>query len=231
MLLNTQTLCAIRLLGITSLGLLVASVAISQQNSPTAKEVLQTYRQLDSRGGRLTVSGWYAASKFFVKPAPAPQRYILGVMSSEHVDDSRVTEKNRAKAWMWRSALGQVDASGRFTSIVAPRLAIGPGMVSLDPAVPPMHGPTRQYCEYELVFTDTYWEFGPKGEGLREVKESPQWRLSNFEYQPWVTRDVAVRYLTQLHDKSSNRVFKSNLEQSIRKIRSIKWPDPRIRPN
>jgi hypothetical protein len=65
-----------------------------------------------------------------------------------------------------------------------------------------------QRVSYILILTDTYWEFGPKGEGPREVKGPPEWRLENFEHECWVVKDVATRYLTKLRDESSSKAIK-----------------------
>jgi hypothetical protein len=91
----------------------------------------------------------------------------------------------------------------------------------MQPAAPGISGPAPLGRPYDLVLTDTHWEFGPQGEGLREVKGSPEWRIETFEFEPWVTVEVAIRYLTRLRDESSSGMMKSNADKSIAILRRL----------
>jgi hypothetical protein len=187
------------------------------------KEVLQAYRKMDADGERLTASGWYRASRFFVKPGRPPQHTVVAVMDGERVTDPdpRFKGDKRAELSVVCSALGQIDSSGRFTSVVAPQLIDPSGRLLMQPAAPGISGPAPLGRPYDLVLTDTHWEFGPQGEGLREVKGSPEWRIETFEFEPWVTVEVAIRYLTRLRDESSSGMMKSNADKSIAILRRL----------
>jgi len=183
------------------------------------KEVLQAYRKMDAEGERLTPAGWYRASTYFVRPGRPPQQIVMEVTEGERLTDPDPWFKggnDRVEISVVCSAVGQVDSSGRFTSVVAPRLTDPP-----RPGDMQMHGPAPLVRPYDLVLTDTHWEFGPEREGLREVKGPPEWRIEAFELEPWVTIETAIRYLTKLRDESSSDSIRSNAEKSIAILRRL----------
>jgi hypothetical protein len=183
-------------------------------------EVLQAYRKMDLEGERLTPSGWYRGSTFFVKPGRPPQHNVVAVVDGERIDDHPKVNGNRAEVSVLCSAIGQIDSSGHFTSVVA--TGTDPSGRPLgQPGIPQMHGPAPLVRVYDLVLTDTHWELGPGGEGLREVKGPPEWRIETFEFEPWVAIKVAIQYLTHLRDESVSEVIKRNADKSIATLRRL----------
>ena len=188
------------------------------------KEVLQAYRKMDSEGQRLTTNGWYRACKFFVRPGRPPQRYVVAVTDGERVTDPDPWFKggnNRVEISVVCSALGQIDSSGRFTSVVAPNLIDPSGRPLRQPVTSQINGPAPTVRVYDLVLADTHWELEPGREGLREMKGPPEWRIEAFELEPWVTIETAIRYLTKLRDESSSDSIRSNAEKSIAILRRL----------
>jgi hypothetical protein len=188
------------------------------------KEVLQAYRRMDAEGERLTTSGWYRASRFFVMPGRLPQHRVVAVMDGENIGGTKV-DGNRARVWERWSAVGQIDPSGRFTFVVAPDLIDPSGRLLRHLGTQQIHGPhAAMGCVYDLVLADTHWEFGPGREGLREVKGPPEWRIATlgaFDVEPRVTIEVAIRYLTRLRDESSSEIIKRNADKSIATLRRL----------
>jgi hypothetical protein len=201
---------------------LISAETSTTPSSPS--EVLEAYRKMDGEGGRLTASGWYRASKFFVKPGRAPQHYVLQVIGGEAVGDGFPWPKgtsNRVRIHVSVDARGQIDSSGRFTPVLDPSLIDPSGRPLTQLAHPSLSGPLPIIQIYDLVLTDTYWEFGPSREGAREVKGPLEWRIETFEFEPRVTIDVAIRYLTKLRDESSSEVIKRNADKSIATLRGL----------
>lgn len=202
---------------------LTSSVAQTSVVSKTPLEVVKAFRKMDSAGERLTSSGWYKASQFFVKSArPTKQLFIYVIAEHEGMYVNtwhKVLNQQRVDVDF--GAVGQIDSSGRFTSVVAPSLidVLGLPVKKLDP--PFMYGPIRCFDQYIVVLTDTHWEFGPNGEGPREAKGAPEWRIEHFPYQPRVTVNTAIRYLVKLRDESSNATIKRNAANSIATLRSL----------
>lgn len=205
---------------VPTLGILVLiSVAVSPielpAQGPALKppgEVVRAYRKMDSEGGRLTTNGWYRAARFFVKPPSQPRYRIVVVMGGEVIEEHPRIIGNRTKVGLRRDELGQIDSAGRFTSLVAPSLLDSSGHYRKKPWGPELHGPVYVGGHYELVLTDTYWEFTPGREGLREVRGAPEWRIENFDIHPLVTVPAAIRYLTRLRDDSDSEVIKRNVK-------------------
>ena len=224
--LRSRTVSRARLIGILMIGILTLSLfispaSISAQSAPSPNEVLQPFLKMDAKGERLTASGWSGAAKFFVKPARRPQHYVVGVMFGEEIYDTRI-KGHKAEVSVRRSALGQLDSAGRFTSVIVPELVDPPGSPSRQPEVPQIRGGSGIDIIYLFILTDTHWEFDPRGKELREVKGPPEWRLEYFEFEPWVTKDVAIRYLTKLREESSSQVVKGNADKSLAILRRAK---------
>lgn len=194
--------------------------AVAQDSAypKTPRAVLEAYRKMDAEGERLTPAGWYRASIYFVRPDRPPGQVVMYVTDGERVTDLNpwIRGNNRVEVSAVCSAIGQIDSSGRFTPVVAPGLTDPPG-----PGDAQIRGPAPLVRPYALVLTDTHWEFGPKLEGPREVKGSPEWRIETFEPEPWVTVAAAIRYLTRLHDESSSETIKGNADKSIATLRRL----------
>ena len=210
------------------LSLFLFAPAQAQTQSHTSlkspKEVLESYRKMDAQGERLTASGWTRASVFFVKPAKRPLQTFMLIIDAERITDPiTIKGKNRVEAMVACLALGQIDSSGRFTTVVGPYLVDPSGRPLKQPPTPPlMTGPVPFMRPYELVLTDTHWEFGPKGEGPIEVKGPLDWRIERFEFLPVVTIDPAIRYLTKLGATSRSEIVKTNASKSIKTLRRLK---------
>lgn len=211
---------------VLSLCLIYPAPARAQAPSPprSPKEVLEAYRKLDAEGGRLSAGGWYKASEFFVKPARPPQQYVLLVVRGERMWDRpmSVGGEDRVRIDVDCDALGQIDSLGRFTSLVGPSLIDPSGRPVLRPKPPFVRGPASLAMVYYLVLSDTYWEFGLNQEGPREVKGPPEWRIETFGYEPTVTIETAIRYLTKLLEESNSEVTRKNANKSIAMLRQLR---------
>jgi hypothetical protein len=53
------------------------------------------------------------------------------------------------------------------------------------------------------------------------MKGPPEWRIETFEFEPWVTIEVAIRYLTQLRDGSNGETITRNADKSITILRRL----------
>lgn len=199
---------------------------ISAQTSTLPKsprEVLEAYLRIEEQGGRLTASGWDKAAKFFVKPGRAPQHHVLEVIGGERIDDGfpLLNGTTRVRIDVSVDARGQIDSSGRFTSVLDPSLIDPSGLPLTGLIHPRLRGPLPIAEIFYLVLTDTSWELRPNGGGPREVKGSPEWRLETFAFEPSVTIETAIRYLTKLRDESSSEVIRGNADKSITTLRHL----------
>jgi len=193
----------------------------AQTTSSSPRSVLQAYREMDAAGERLNVGGWSRAYRFFVRPEPPPENYVISVIEGERIDDHPQREGSRAEIAVMCSAVGQIDASARFTRIVAPRLADSSKAPSRQLGTQQINGPAPLMRQYQLVLTNNHWEFGPNLKDLRRVNGAPEWRIETFESEPWVTIPAAIRYLLQLRGNARSDVARNNAAQSIALLQSI----------
>jgi len=212
----------------TQVILMLISMAVSPielpAQGPAPKppgEVLRAFRKMDSEGGRLTTNGWYRAARYFVKPASPPRYRIVQVIKNETIEDHPRIIGNRTKVWTSRDDLGQIDSAGRFTTLVSPSLLDSSGHLRKKPWGPEIHGPAYFAAVYELVLTDTHWEFTPGHKDLREVRGAPEWRIEGAWRTPAVTVQAAIQYLTRLHDESGSEVIKRNATKSIADLQRL----------
>ena len=99
--------------------LVLAPAGLLRSQNPdypeSPSQVVEAYRRIDSGGGRLTPDGWRRASSFLLTSVPPPERVGVAVMRGERVDRHPVINGNRAQVWVVCSAIGRIDAFGRFT--------------------------------------------------------------------------------------------------------------------
>ena len=196
-----------RLLAVAAVTAFVLA-SVFAQSAPAAgkspREVLELYRKVDSRGGRLSPSGWREAAGFFVKPSLPPQDMVMTVMTGERVTGVKVMD-NRAELWVLFSGEGRIDASGRFTRVITPGL----------------NGPAAVEQQYFLILTDTHWELGAAGEAPTQVKGPLEWRIETFESEPRITVEAAIHYLRELRDSTKDPKVRKNANHSIATLRRL----------
>jgi hypothetical protein len=207
-----------------ALGLAWGAQAWAQERPATEspEDVLKAYRKMDVSGGRLTETGWYQASKFFVRPERLMKQRAFQVIDGERFDGVRVYGA-KTLGFVLCSGVGQVDSAGRFSPRISPPLFDSHGVpILVPPGEPQISGLHTLSRLYSLVLTGTRWEFGPHGEGPRRVDGPPAWKIDEFEYRPWVTIDVAIDYLTRLQSETHSQVVKKNASRSIAILRELK---------
>jgi len=217
---NLRIMCALTI----ALGFAYAARVWAQERAvaQTAEELLKAYRKMDSSGGRLTEKGWYDASKFFVRPErPAKQR-AFQVMYAERFDGV-ILHGSTASGSVLCSGFGQIDTNGRFSPRISPPLFDSKGLPIVvprgEPQISGLHALPRLYS---LVLTDTHWEFGPQGDGPRQVKGPAEWRIDGFDYESWITIDAAIDYLSRLQRETVSQVVRENASISIAVLRDLR---------
>jgi hypothetical protein len=154
---------------------------------------------MDTEGGRLTAEGWRAADSFFVRPIAPPKDKILCVISYPFAVSYSRIQGNRAEVI--------VDTAGTVWKI-NPNMRLG---VCSDQ--------DKGFWLNKLVRTSKHWEFAPDHRTLREVGGPPEWRLEEETNYVYVTADIAIRYLMEVRDSTTNSVIKKNAEQSLATLR------------
>ncbi len=106
-----------------------------------------------------------------------------------------------AEVWIEYTGLGQIDSKLRFSWGKQPQ------------------GPVFTRGFYMLVLTDRHWIIhGEHGE-LKEVTGVKEWRIKDFQPELLMTLDTAIRYITEMRDKSEDPVIKNNANSTIAILR------------
>jgi hypothetical protein len=209
-------------------GVLLASVrngpapAANNTVPVDCKRLLEQFLREEMAGARLTDGGWYRSAHYFLKPERPPSYRVLAVIKPDKPPYGapyyRVLGGRRVDGYLPCSFLGQIDSAGRFTSMVVPSLVDGTGRWIRSP-VPIIHGPAMFEFVFELVQTDSYWEFDSKLNRPHQVKGPTEWKLMTFSWQSPVTVDTAIRYLEGLSHESNSEAIRRNAVKSIEKLR------------
>jgi hypothetical protein len=168
------------------------------------KDVVKAYRSMDANGERLTTDGWKKGNAFFLHPGPPPHDRVLGVMTGEIVGEPTV-KGDKADVWTEFDFVGKVYPNGRFSRSVG--------------GSPPLKGPVASGRKYSLVLSDQH----PKlGTGHETAQGAPEWKIEDFEPNPMVTMDVAIRYLERLRDRTGSDDVKKNADRSISELTALR---------
>ena len=192
---------------IVSLFVMVAVPSILGQSQTRAtkppKEVVEQFWKFETEGGRLTPEGWRKAAIFFLHPNPILQKKTIAVISRkyEYSVDERWINGNEAEIANGCFDLGRIDDSLHYT-----------------PPDPRYH---KTAVLYHLVLTDKHWEIGPDGVTEKEITGPPAWRIKNPEPVLWLTVDTAIRYISEMRDKTKDSTIRKNAEQTLTKLKNL----------
>jgi hypothetical protein len=87
--------------------------------------------------------------------------------------------------------------------------------VSRDPS---SRGP-KSGIAYKLIQTDKHWDLGADGSTLNEVVGKPEWRIEGKGDTIWLTKESAIRYLTESRHNSKDPVLKRKADQAIASLK------------
>jgi len=177
------------------------------QESPS--KVAQRFFDLESKA---TPDLWSELAKFFVE-TPKPQWnkvHIADVagMGSDTNGDSTEVEVST-------NSLGELDASLRLSNYPSMRMPLGGANAC--------SGDDR--FAFSLLLSDKQWEIGTD-ETVKELSGPLAWRIEDTSFEPLITLDTAIRYVRQVHDKTANRVVRTNAARTLTILKYYKRGKP-----
>lgn len=179
-------------------------------NSP--KDVVQDFWKLETSGGRLTDSGWHDASRFFVRmtPSAGPSKKVIHV--TRPAGTARVEETARTESWAEVSVspyvLGEIGPSLQFTS-TPERGAYGVVLL----------GWTTE--TFHVVLTSEQWTINVDGGRNRETDRPPKWLIDCDRNELWIDKYVAIRYVTEMRDRSTDAAIRRHADETLATLRKI----------
>jgi len=181
----------------------------STEGTKSPKDVLEQFIRMDADGARLTRDGWYRTSRFFVRPVlPPPHKSVLVVSDTFEVEVYEMKEDRAKVNVFFLNFYGRLD----------PQL-------NLEPA--PKREPNGALVKegmlfpYNLIRTDKHFEFEPGADAPKEVSGSVEWRIEDPRAIPAVSLATAIRYVTEMRDKSTDPAIKKNAAQTVAKLKKL----------
>ncbi len=179
------------------------------QESPT--EVAKQFIALESR---LTPAQWDEVEKFFAE-TPKPQWDHANIV--DIVGTGVDANGDSAEAEVSTNSLGELDLSMRLSNYPSMRQ--------------PLDGSSASACfgddkfGFSLLLSSKLWEIAKDG----TVKESDgplTWRVEDTSFQPLITLDTAIRYVTRMRDEIRDPAIKTNASKTLRILQYYKDGKP-----
>lgn len=171
-------------------------------------EVLDQYFKMINDGVLLTPEGWKDAERLFVHPSPVRRDGTILVTTKYPLGNGPMSVNgNKAEAWQkWVDDIGTIDSEFRY------------------------HPPPKGDVEVEgtirifrLLFTDEHWETAADGKE-KVVSGPPKWRIEGSLAARAASREAAIRYLTEMRDKTADPAMKHNADTAIAILKRLPAP-------
>jgi hypothetical protein len=158
----------------------------------TAYSVFKEFCKLDNDGGQLTPDGWRKIASLFVHPQPGPPRGgIVTIVDGCALSNAEITDDGKA---------------GIMREVIA-LCVLHPDTGLLEQGdLPP--GGIKQREDFSLVQTDAHTPHA-----------SPSWKIEGRVPEPSMTVEAAIRYVTELRDKTTNPGIRKNSERALAGLR------------
>lgn len=196
-----RTLAALR-------SILAGTPVLLQRTSPpqeSPSQVLQRFYKLEAAGKALTPEGWRELAEFFVE-TPKPQWDKILVYDIVHVGEALI-EGDTAEIGISGNSLGELDSSLRLADYP-------PGKPCAQDSA--CYGDDK--LTYILLLSEKPWDWeaAPDGTRAKEFTGPLAWRIYRFDpSEPWISLDTAIRYVTEMRDKTTDPAIKKNADETL----------------
>ena len=213
---------AVRTLGILRGLSAGAPVPVLPAVTGTAKEspsqVAERFADLESG---LLPDQWSALAEFFVSiPNPRLNKvHIVDIVNGivNDVDTNGVETNDHTVGFdISTNPLGDLDSSLRLSNYPSIRMLPGNNNSAC-------YG--DDYLGVTLLLSEKHWQIAPDGT-VKELDGPVAWRIENTFFEPFITLDTAIRYVTQTRDKTDNPVIKKNAARTLAILRNYKQGRP-----
>jgi len=177
----------------------------------SASDVARRFVRLET--GLLPVQ-WSELSHFFVE-TPQPQWNkahivdVVGVGVDTNGDLSDVSIST--------NSLGELDSSLRLSRY--PLMRLPPD----SPSASACYG--DDHFGFSLLLSDKQWEIAPGG-AVKQLDSPLAWRIEDTFFEPLITLDTAIRYITQVRAKTTDPVVKTNAARTLTVLEYYKKGKP-----
>lgn len=169
-------------------GLLFATRGWLFSQTPSARDVLVRFCDLDTQGEQLSPEGWEKAAALFATPS-APRRDKITVVR-DFVVSNPAFDNGKAQFYVEYVELGRIDTS-------TARLSTLP--------------PVKVRVMFELVKPSG----ARSSKGSSHVEEPAGWRITGSVPVPRLTIVAAIRYATKLREDAKDADVRKNAGETI----------------
>ena len=182
-----------------------------QVNEKSPLQVAHRFVRLESG---LQPGEWGQLSDFFVR-TPKPQWNKVHIV--DVVDMSVETKTNSSHVYISTNSLGDLDSSLRLSNYPPMRLP------RVTPSLSACYG--DDYFEFSLALSDKRSELG--GGGVVPQAARPlAWRVEDTSFEPLITLETAMRYVSEVREKTSDARVKKNGASTLRILNYYKRDEP-----
>jgi hypothetical protein len=175
----------------------------SAQEPPS--EVADQFLDLETR---LSPDKWSGLAKFFVE-TPKPQLDKVHIV--DIVGSGVNTEGDVNVVEISTNPLGDLDSSLRLSNYPSFRL--------LPDSNSACYG--DDYLGFTLLLSDKHWEIAADG-AVKEFDGPFAWRIEETSFEPLITLDTAIRYVTERRAKTTDPVIKKNAARTLTILKTYK---------
>ncbi len=177
-------------------------------------DVVRQFVKFELQGGRLTATGWRnAGNRFFVKPEPdSTKKEIRVVADNFYVRLSTLTETPTATVEAsFPVCWGKIDSRLHFHFT-------GEG---IPPGIEVLAG---CWETYKLIYSFQRWNVGSDGKVTPFTGSTNllRMKIDNFPQHLILDRNAAIRYVTEMRDKSNDPLVKKNADKTLAALSKLK---------
>jgi hypothetical protein len=146
---------------------------------------------------------WNELATFFVE-TPKSQWNKVHIVDVVHVGID--TNGDSSYVSIFTNSLGELDSSLRLSNYPSMRLPLD------TPSASACYGDDR--FGFNLVLSDKHWEIATDGTA-EEFNGPLAWRIENTSFEPLITLDTAMRYVSQVRDKTTDLDVKMKAARTL----------------
>jgi hypothetical protein len=176
-------------------------ISSKQVNQKSPSEVAHRFLRLESG---LLPDQWSQLSDFFAR-VPRPQWDKVHIVDVVHIGID--TRGNSSHVSLSTNSLGDLDSSLRLSDYPPMRLPLG------VPSTSACYG--DDYFGFSLLLSGK--QRAVTQSGAADQFERPlAWRIDDSSFEPLITLDTAIRYVSRMREKAEDPSMKKNATRSLR---------------
>ena len=161
--------------------------------------VLAQFVALQTGGNGLTIEGQKELNGLLIQPATWGRDKIH--VTRDFVVNNAVLMAAKGGLYVEYVGLGDLDSSLRFTSGVPGGIKVREG--------------------YTLALSNKYSVPGAAGKPGQEFIGPNRWKIEAAPSEQWITVNTAIRYVTEMRNKTNDPAIKQNADETLVKLRTL----------